>query len=165
MDKAEKEVMAAIRGGVNYLDTAYIYPGSEAAVGEILERNHCRDAVKIATKLPHYLIKSLSGVEKTFQEELKRLKTSYIDYYLLHMLTDVPTWEKLRKMGVQEWIEKKMAAGEIRNIGRTMAIPMFLSSSWMPMTGISARFNTIIWMNAPRRAWMACGMPTAKDCL
>ena len=117
MDKAEKEVMAAIRGGVNYLDTAYIYPGSEAAVGEILERNHCRDAVKIATKLPHYLIKSLSGVEKTFQEELKRLKTSYIDYYLLHMLTDVPTWEKLRKMGVQEWIEKKMAAGEIRNIG------------------------------------------------
>ena len=117
MDKAEKEVMAAIRGGVNYLDTAYIYPGSEAAVGEILERNHCRDAVKIATKLPHYLIKSLSGVEKTFQEELKRLKTNYIDYYLLHMLTDVPTWEKLRKMGVQEWIEKKMAAGEIRNIG------------------------------------------------
>ncbi len=117
IDKAEKEVMAAIAGGVNYLDTAYVYPGNEAAVGEILRRNQCRDAVKIATKLPHYLIKSMGGVEKIFQEELKRLKTDHIDYYLLHMLTDVPTWEKLRRMGMAEWIEKKLASGEIRNIG------------------------------------------------
>ena len=117
IDKAEKEVMAAIAGGVNYLDTAYIYPGSEAAVGEILRRNQCRDAVNIATKLPHYLIKSMNSVEKIFQEELKRLKTDHIDYYLLHMLTDVPTWEKLRRMGMAEWIEKKLASGEIRNIG------------------------------------------------
>ena len=69
LDKAEREVMRAIRGGVNYLDTAYIYPGSEAAVGKILERNHCRDQVYIATKLPQYLIKSAAGIEKTLARQ------------------------------------------------------------------------------------------------
>lgn len=117
IDKAEKEVMAAIEGGVNYLDTAYIYPGSEAAVGEILARNGCRDKVYIATKLPHYLIKSMEGVEKTFQEELKRLRTDHIDYYLMHMLTDAATWEKLISLGIESWIESKLSSGQIRNIG------------------------------------------------
>ncbi len=117
IDKAEKEVMAAIEGGVNYLDTAYIYPGSEAAVGEILARNGCRDKVYIATKLPHYLIKSMEGMEKTFQEELKRLRTDHIDYYLMHMLTDAATWEKLISLGIESWIESKLSSGQIRNIG------------------------------------------------
>ena len=58
LEKAEEEIMAAFRGGVNYFDTAYIYGGSEAALGEILERNGIRDRVYIATKLPHYLIRS-----------------------------------------------------------------------------------------------------------
>ena len=117
LDKAEKELMAAIEGGVNYLDTAYIYPGSEAAVGEILNRNQCRDKVYLATKLPHYMIKSMEGVEKTFKEELKRLQTDYIDFYLMHMLGDVSVWEKLKNMGMVEWIEGKLASGQIRNIG------------------------------------------------
>ena len=56
IDKAEKEVMAAIDAGVNYLDTAYVYAGNETAVGEILARNHCRERIYLATKLPHYLI-------------------------------------------------------------------------------------------------------------
>ncbi len=99
LDKAEKEVMAAIKAGVNYFDTAYVYAGNEAAVGEILDRNHCREQIYLATKLPHYLIKSVAGAEKMFQEELRRLKTDYIDYYLMHMLTDIPTWEKLKKIG------------------------------------------------------------------
>ena len=117
LDKAEAEVMAAIQGGVNYLDTAYIYPGSEAAVGEILRRNQCRDRVYLATKLPHYMIKSMEGVEKTFREQLTRLQTDYIDYYLMHMLTDTATWEKLKKLGIEDWIQGKLATGQIRNIG------------------------------------------------
>ena len=117
IDKAEREVMHAIGQGVNYLDTAYIYPGNEVAVGEILRRNGCREDVYLATKLPHYLIKSIEGAEKMFQEELRRLKTTYIDYYLMHMLTDVGTWEKLKKMGMAEWIEGKQKSGAIRNIG------------------------------------------------
>lgn len=127
IDKAEREVMAAIRGGVNYLDTAYIYTGSEAAVGEILRRNNCRDQVYLATKLPHYMIKSMDGVEKIFREELRRLGTDHIDYYLMHMLTDTATWEKLKKLGMEEWIAGKLKTGEIRNIGFSYhgSAPMF----------------------------------------
>lgn len=117
LDKAEREVLAAIQGGVNYLDTAYIYPGSEAAVGEILRRNQCRDKVYLATKLPHYLIKSVDGAEKIFQEELRRLQTDHIDYYLMHMLTDTATWEKLKGLGVDRWIQEKLSSGQIRSIG------------------------------------------------
>ena len=117
IDKAEKEVMAAIDAGVNYLDTAYVYSGNETAVGEILARNHCRERIYLATKLPHYLIKSVEGAQKMFEEELRRLQTDYIDYYLMHMLTDLPTWEKLKKLGMEDWIREKKASGQIRNIG------------------------------------------------
>lgn len=117
IDKAEKEVMAAIRGGVNYLDTAYIYPGSEVALGEILKRNQCREQVLIATKLPQYLIKSEAALDKYFNEQLSRLQTDYVDYYLMHMLTDIAAWEKLCKLGIKEWIAKKKEEGKIKNLG------------------------------------------------
>ena len=117
LDKAQRELTAAIDGGVNYLDTAYIYTGSEAAVGQILERTGYRDRVFIATKLPQYLIKSKAGVEKTFREELSRLRTDHIDYYLMHMLTDIAQWRKLEALGIREWIAEKKASGEIRHIG------------------------------------------------
>ena len=117
MAEAERELMAAIDAGVNYFDTAYIYPGSEAAIGEIFAKNNVREKIYIATKLPHYLIKSREGMEKLFKEHLKRLKTDYIDYYLMHMLTDVQTWEKLKKLGILEFLEEKKASGAIRQIG------------------------------------------------
>lgn len=117
LDKAETEIMEAIRSGVNYFDTAYVYQGSEAALGEILNRNNCRDQVYLATKLPHYLIKSRAGLEKCFQEQLRRLQTDHVDYYLMHMLNDADTWEVLKQKGVQEWIEEKLHLGQIRRIG------------------------------------------------
>ena len=89
LEKTEKEIMLAVKNGVNYFDTAYIYPGSEEALGTILERNHCREQVYIADKLPYYLLKNASSAEKLFQEQLKRLKTDHIDFYLMHMLFDV----------------------------------------------------------------------------
>ena len=58
IDKAEKEILAAFHAGVNYYDTAYVYGDSEATVGEIFERNHMRDQIRIATKLPQYLCRS-----------------------------------------------------------------------------------------------------------
>ena len=117
MKEAERELMAAIDAGINYFDTAYIYPGSEAAIGEIFAKNNVREKIYIATKLPHYLIKSREGMEKLFKEHLKRLKTDYIDYYLMHMLTDVQTWEKLKKLGILEFLEEKKKSGAIRQIG------------------------------------------------
>jgi predicted aldo/keto reductase-like oxidoreductase len=117
IDKAEKEVMEAINSGVNYFDTAYVYPGSEAAFGEILKRNNCREKIYIATKLPHYMVKSKKDLEKYFNEQLRRLNTDYIDYYLMHMLTDVKTWEKLKALGAEEWLKEKVEKGQIRNVG------------------------------------------------
>ena len=117
IDKTEQELLAAIRAGVNYLDTAYIYPGSEAALGEILERNGLRDQVRIATKLPQYLVKNRDSLDKYFDEELSRLRTDRVDYYLMHHLTDIAQWERLKTVGVLDWIAEKKAAGAIRNIG------------------------------------------------
>lgn len=117
MEKAEAEIMEAYRAGVNYYDTAYVYPGSEAALGEILAKNGIRDKVSIATKLPHYLIKNGGSMEKYFAEQLSRLKTDYIDYYLMHMLTDVKTWDRLKTLGILEWLAEKKASGAIKQIG------------------------------------------------
>lgn len=117
LKKAEEEIMTAFRGGVNYYDTAYIYGGSEAALGEILERNKIRDQVYIATKLPHYLIKNSASLDKFFEEQLRRLRTDYVDYYLMHMLTDVHTWERLKELGILEWLKEKQESGAIRQVG------------------------------------------------
>lgn len=116
-EKAEKEILAAYEAGVNYYDTAYIYGGSEEFLGEVFEKYGIRDKVKIATKLPHYLMKNREGVEKTFQEELRRLRTDYVDYYLMHMLTDVKTWERLKGLGIEDWIREQKEKGAIRQIG------------------------------------------------
>ena len=115
--KAEKQILAAYQAGVNYYDTAYIYPGSESALGEILERNKLRDKVYIATKLPQYMIHRSASVERYFQEQLKRLRTDHIDYYLMHMLTDYAQWEELKSLGIREWIAEKKQSGAIHNIG------------------------------------------------
>ena len=115
--ETEQQIIEAIKNGINYFDTAFIYPGSESALGEILSKNKVRDQVYIATKLPHYLIKSVDGLEKIFNEQLKRLKTDHIDYYLMHMLTDAETWQRLIDMGILEWITEKQSSGAIRQIG------------------------------------------------
>ncbi len=117
MAEAERQIMEAIELGVNYFDTAYVYTGSEAAIGEIFEKNHVRDKVTITTKLPHYMIKKTEDLDKYFDEELKRLRTDHVDCYLMHMLTDVASWERLKGLGILKWLEDKKARGIIGQIG------------------------------------------------
>lgn len=117
LEKTEKEILYAYERGINYYDTAYIYPGSEEALGTILQKNNLRDKVNIATKLPQYIMRSSSAIENTFQEELKRLKTDYIDYYLMHMFTDIKEWENIKALGIEDWIKKHKEDGSIRNVG------------------------------------------------
>ena len=117
MKATEEQILLAYSKGINYFDTAYIYPGSEAALGEILSKNKIREKVNIATKLPHSFIKNMETMETIFNEELSRLKTDYIDYYLMHMLTDVATWKRLVDMGILQWLEEKKQAGKIRQVG------------------------------------------------
>lgn len=152
IDKTEKEILAAVEAGVNYFDTAYIYSGSEAALGEIVERNGLRQKINIATKLPQYLISNIAGVERIFNEELARLRTDYIDYYLMHMLTDFAQWERLKKLGIKEWIAQKISEGKIKNIGFSFHgnSDMF-KKSWMITTGIFVLFSTIILIEFRRQ--------------
>lgn len=116
-DKADREFMRAVELGVNYFDTAYIYPGNEDLVGRIIEKNGIRDKINLATKLPQYMINSRSAIDKYFAEELKRLRTDYVDYYLMHHMTDYAQWEKLKALGIEEWLAEKKASGQIRNVG------------------------------------------------
>ena len=117
IEATERQIMLAYKSGVNYFDTAYAYRGSEAVLGEILEKNGIRDQVNIATKLPHYMIKSREGIDKLFGEELERLRTDHVEYYLMHMLNDIAVWERLCALGIKEWIAQKKASGQIGQIG------------------------------------------------
>lgn len=117
LEKTETELLRAIELGINYFDTAYIYPGSETSLGQILAKNNLRSKVKIATKLPQYLIRNSESIDKYFSEQLSRLQTDYIDYYLMHMLTDIDAWNTLKKIGIEEWISQKKAQGTIKQIG------------------------------------------------
>jgi predicted aldo/keto reductase-like oxidoreductase len=115
--KTEELIMRAIEAGINYFDTAWVYPGSEETLGDILEKNHAREKVYIATKLPLIMLKNAADFDKYFYQSLKRLKTDYIDYYLMHMITDRDQWEKLKSWGIENWIAEKKQAGQIRQIG------------------------------------------------
>jgi predicted aldo/keto reductase-like oxidoreductase len=115
--KTETLIMQAIEGGVNYFDTAWLYPGSEELLGSILETHKVREQVFIASKLPVLLLKGPENFDRYFNQTLERLRTSYVDYYLMHMLTDTALWEKLKFWGIERWIAGKKEAGQIRRIG------------------------------------------------
>lgn len=118
----EKRTIALMRDaidkGINYFDTAYFYHNgrSESLLGEALQ-DGCRNKVKIATKLPPFMVGNLEGAKKILKTQLSRLKTDYIDYYLLHMLTDKATFDRMQNIGVIEWMEQLKKEGTIKNIG------------------------------------------------
>ncbi len=116
IDRARNMLTDAIDKGVNYLDTAYIYGGSEEALGTILTPA-MREKVSIATKLPIILVKTAADFDKFFNKSLERLKTDHVEYYLIHMISNVATWERLKALGIEAWIAKQKAAGRIGSIG------------------------------------------------
>jgi predicted aldo/keto reductase-like oxidoreductase len=117
MKKTGELVLRSVEGGVNYFDTAFIYPGSEEALGAVLEKNGIREKVFIATKLPLVLLKGPADFERFFRVSLRRLRTDYADYYLMHMLTGLDLWKKLKAWGIEDWIAQKKKTGEIRSVG------------------------------------------------
>ncbi|MDR0519790.1 MAG: aldo/keto reductase [Clostridiales Family XIII bacterium] len=113
----ERMILAAIEGGINYFDTAYIYGSSEEILGDILYKNGVRDKVYIATKLPHMKCKAYADFDRIFSEQLTRLKTDHIDYYLIHNLSDPKFWLRLKDLGIGRWIAEKKSQGAISRIG------------------------------------------------
>ncbi|WP_019238843.1 MULTISPECIES: aldo/keto reductase [Enorma] len=110
-------ISRAVELGVNYLDTAYLYPGNEACVGAALEELGLRERVLLATKLPHASCRAPEDFDRFFQTQLKRLRTDRIDYYLLHNVTGFEQWERLRALGIEAWIARQKAAGRVGAIG------------------------------------------------
>lgn len=112
--KAVAMIRTAVDGGVNYIDTAYPYHNgeSEKIVGKALEEGY-RDRVFLATKLPSWLITSREDMDRYLDEQLARLATDQIDFYLLHGLSS-ETWENLVRLGVLEFLDSARADGRIR---------------------------------------------------
>ena len=113
----EQLIAAAVEAGVNYFDTAYLYPNSELVLGDILHKRGIREKVFLATKLPHQKCKGKSDFDTYFQEQLKRLQTDHIDYYLIHNISDLASWQRLCAIGIEDWIAAGKAGGQIRQVG------------------------------------------------
>lgn len=118
-EKSSKMLKKAIDSGVNYFDTAYVYHDmeSEKFLGDFLSEQGCRDKVKIATKLPTWSVKSESDFDTMLDEQLKRLKTDYIDFYLLHALDADRFNNTVLKFNLLEKMNEAKAEGKIRHIG------------------------------------------------
>jgi len=117
-DEAERMdlIRRAVDSGVNYIDTAYLYPGSEAALGRALTEGY-RDRVVLADKLPPYLVKKNADIEKIFSKQLERLQTDRIEYYMIHMLPTAAEWQRLCDLGLLDWVAEQKKAGRIKNFG------------------------------------------------
>ncbi|MDL2247049.1 aldo/keto reductase, partial [Methanobrevibacter sp. OttesenSCG-928-K11] len=114
--RTEEQIITAIEEGVNYFDTAYTYPGSEKVLGKILKKGY-RTKVKIATKIPIPSLKNQKDIYKIFEEQLKRLQTDYIDYYLIHNICTIDDWEFLESIGIIDFIKAEKEKCRIINIG------------------------------------------------
>lgn len=117
MKKTEQMILKAIKQGVNYFDTAYIYPGSEVALGKVLADNNLREDVYVATKLPISSCTKTEDFDRIFIKQLDSLKTDYIDYYLMHNINSMKQWMELCELGIENWIKEKKEKGQIRRIG------------------------------------------------
>ena len=122
-DKAIKLVRYAIDQGVNYIDTAYPYHGtgmekggaSEPFVAKVLKDGY-REKVKLATKLPSWLIKTRDDMDKYLNEQLQRLETDSIDFYLVHAL-NAKVWDTLKEAGISEFLDQAIKDGRIKHAG------------------------------------------------
>lgn len=114
----------ALQQGINYLDTAYPYHGisnsqggeSEVFLGEYLAENDCFDDIYLATKLPTWLLEKPEDMDNFLNEQLQRLQTEQIDFYLLHSLKE-KRWSHLEDLGVLEFLDSATADGRIKYTG------------------------------------------------
>jgi len=115
--QATRMLHHAVDRGVNYIDTAYPYHGgeSERLLGKALGRGY-RDRVKLATKMPSWLVSGPADFDKLFHEQLKKLKTDHIEFYLLHSLNR-EYWSKMREYDAIEWGRRTIKAGKIGQLG------------------------------------------------
>jgi predicted aldo/keto reductase-like oxidoreductase len=115
-EESERMIHYAIEHGINYFDTAYPYHGgqSETFLGKTLRGD--RDKVMIATKLPLWLVEKTDDFDRLLDEQLHRLNTDFVDFYLLHSLNR-PAWYRIKEVGALKFMDKILADGRVRNLG------------------------------------------------
>ena len=115
-DRSIELIRSAVEQGVNYFDTAYTYHGgkSEPILGRAVRG--MRDKVLLTTKLPVWLVKSAESFDQLLDEQLQRLDTSYLDFYLLHALNS-DVWPRMIELGVFKFLDRIVAAGKVRRVG------------------------------------------------
>ena len=164
----EKEAIRLIRhaidSGVNYVDTAYPYHGrtSETLVGKALADGY-REKVYLATKSPVVLIEAEGDFDRILDEQLQKLNTDHVDFYLLHAL-DKKKWETVKKFNLLDKMKKARDAGKSGLWGSPSTTTWScLKPLWTALTsGISARFSSITSTPTTRLGWKASTMPPAK---
>lgn len=116
-ERAEKMLDQAIASGVNYIDTAYPYHNgeSEPFVGKVLGR-YDRNSFYLASKLPLWAVNTLEDAKRIFEDQLKRLRTDHIDFYLLHAVNQ-EKWNAMKELGVVDYCEQLQKEGKIRYYG------------------------------------------------
>lgn len=112
-DHAERMVDYALESGINYFDTAWVYPGSESFLGRALVARHPRDSFYLATK---YYALGNPNYKKVFKSQLKKLGTDHIDFYLIHCLTD-SLYKTYVNKGSIEYFLKMKDEGKIGHLG------------------------------------------------
>lgn len=107
----------AIDQGVNYLDTGYMYHGgkSEILVGKALKDGY-REKIKLATKMPMRLVNSREDLDRIFSDQLLKLQSKHIDFYLFHGLNKA-NWLKVKELKALEWAEELKKNGKISHLG------------------------------------------------
>lgn len=121
--KAIKMIRYAIDQGVNFIDTAYPYHGlsldqggqSEPLLAKVLKDGY-REKVKIATKLPSWVIEKREDMNKFLNEQLERLETDCIDFYMVHGINKT-YWQNLKELGFEEFLNGAIAGGKIKHAG------------------------------------------------
>jgi len=116
-ERAIRQLRYAIDNGINYVDTApaYHFGKSEKVLARALADGY-REKVRIATKLPPWSVHSRLDMDRILDSQLVTLKTDHIDYYLLHNLSK-DTWEKMKTLGVCEFLKTAKNDGRIKNAG------------------------------------------------
>lgn len=144
-EETEKMIDYAIKNGVNYFDTAYVYHAgkSETALGDILKK-YPRESFLLADKYPGHQICDTYAPEETFKEQLERCQVDFFDYYLLHNINENSAKVYMDdRWGILEYFKEQKKLGKIKHLGFSCHCSVELLKDFLNYCGDSMEFCQI----------------------